>query len=59
MIDQLIHKIKIKQAEIEKSMSAGNLTSFDSYQRVVGTYQGLQSALDMIDQILDEEKNSD
>ena len=59
MIDQLIHRIKIRQAEIQVSLAAGMPMNWESYQRMVGEFQGLQSAMDMIDNMLDEEKNQD
>ena len=58
MINQLIHLIKIKQAEIQLATASGNPQSWDAYQRMVGEYQGLQNALDIIDNMLEEERNS-
>jgi hypothetical protein len=59
MLEQLIHKIKVRQAEIHVSLALGVPASWDGYQRMVGEYQGLQSTLDMIDNMLDEDKNRD
>ena len=59
MIEQLIHRIKVKQAEISLSLCVGSVMTWEAYQRIVGTYQGLQDALDMIDNMLEEEKNLD
>jgi hypothetical protein len=58
MIEQLIHRIKVRQAELQVSLAAG-MPNWESYQRMVGTHQGLQEAMDMIDNMLDEEKNQD
>jgi hypothetical protein len=55
MIDQLIHRIKLRQLELQKSLAQGNPASWDMYQRMVGEYQGLQSSLDMLEQMMDEE----
>ena len=41
------------------SMANGNCSSFDSYQRLVGEYVGLQKVLGTIDQLLNEEKDVD
>ena len=41
------------------SLAHGIPASWDQYQRMVGEYQGLQLALDMIDSMLEEEKNQD
>lgn len=59
MIEQLIHRIKVRQAEIQVSLANGMPMNWESYQRMVGEFQGLQSTMDMIDNMLDEEKNQD
>lgn len=59
MIPQLIHVIKLRQAEIAQSLSLGNAFNWESYQRMVGEVQGLQYVLDSIDKMLDEEKNKE
>ena len=59
MIEQLIHRIKVRQAEIQVSLANGMPINWESYQRMVGEFQGLQSTMDMIDNMLDEEKNQD
>jgi hypothetical protein len=59
MIEQLIHRIKVRQAELQVALAHGSVPNWESYQRIVGTYQGLQDAMDMIDNMLDEEKNQD
>jgi len=59
MIEQLIHRVKLRQAELQLSLAKGVPASWDGYQRMVGEYQGLQLTLDMIDNMLDEEKNQD
>lgn len=59
MIEPLIHRIKVKQAEIQVSLAAGTPVTWEAYQRMVGEYQGLQHALDILDAMLDDEKNQD
>ena len=59
MIEQLIHRVKIRQAELQLALASGSPINWESYQRLVGEHQGLQKALDMIDEMLDEEKNQD
>lgn len=59
MIEALIHRIKVKQAEIQVSLAAGMPVTWEAYQRMVGEHQGLQQALDMLDAMLDEQKNQD
>lgn len=59
MIDQLIHRIKVQQAEIKEALALGGAPTWESYQRLAGEYRGLQNVLDMVDNMLDEEKNAD
>jgi hypothetical protein len=59
MIDQLIHRIKVRQAELQVSLAVGNAPNWETYQRIVGNYQGLQDAMDIIDNMLEEEKRMD
>lgn len=59
MIASVIHIVKLRQAEIAKSLASGNAFNWESYQRMVGEHQGLQFVLDSIDKLLDEEKNQD
>jgi hypothetical protein len=59
MIEQLIHRIKIRQAELQVSLAQGVPATWDGYQRMVGEFHGLQRAMDMIEAMLDEEKNQD
>lgn len=59
MIEQLIHRIKVRQAELQVSLAQGNAPNWETYQRIVGTYQGLENAMDIIDNMLEEEKNQD
>ena len=57
MIETLIHRIKIRQSELQVSLAVGTPITWEAYQRMVGEYQGLQSTLDMIDNMLEEEEN--
>lgn len=59
MIEPLIHRIKIRQSEIQVALAAGTPVTWEAYQRMVGEYQGLQGTLDILDAMLDEEKNRD
>lgn len=59
MIAQLIHVIKLRQAEVAQSLASGNAFNWESYQRMVGEVQGMQYVLDSIDKMLDEEKNKE
>lgn len=59
MIQQLIHLIKARQTDIQVSLANGTAISWESYQRMVGQHQGLQGVIDMIDNILEEDRNTD
>ena len=51
----LIGQIKARQAEIASSLAGGTATSWESYQRLVGQYQGLQESLDILNSLLKED----
>lgn len=51
----LIGVIKTRQAEIAASLAGGTATSWESYQRLVGQYQGLQEALDILNNLLKDD----
>ena len=59
MIEPLIHRIKLKQAEISIALATGSCMTWEAYQRLVGEYQGLQDVLDMVDNMLEEQKRED
>lgn len=59
MIEQLIHRIKSRQAEIQISLASGMPINWESYQRMVGEHQGLEVVMVMINSMLEEEKNQD
>lgn len=59
MIDRVIHRVKIKQAEIKESLATGNVNDFQAYQRLVGIYMGYEQVLRIIDDLLDEDKNGE
>lgn len=55
MENNLIGLIKRRREEIALALADGNAINIESYQRMVGLYQGLGEALDMIDSLLEEE----
>jgi hypothetical protein len=59
MIDQVIHRIKVRQSELQVSLAVGMPVTWEAYQRMVGEHQGMQVVLDIIDTMLDEERNQD
>lgn len=57
LINGLIHAVKLKQQEIVDSMVNGRFANFESYQRYVGQHQGLEEALIIINNLLEEDEN--
>jgi hypothetical protein len=57
-IGDLIGKIKERRLELALSLADGYAINIESYHRMVGQYQGLGEALDILDDIL-KEKDED
>jgi hypothetical protein len=53
-VSELIGKIKERRLELALSLADGYAINIESYHRLVGTYQGLGEALDILDDILTE-----
>ena len=53
-VSELIGKIKERRLELALSLADGYAINIESYHRMVGTYQGLGEALDILDDILTE-----
>jgi len=58
-VDDLVNTVKARQTQISSSLVSGNAVTFESYQRLVGQYQGLQDALDILNDLLKEEDEDD
>jgi hypothetical protein len=54
-IGDLIGGIKSRQAEIAASLAAGNAANWETYHRMVGHYAGLQEALDILNNLMEED----
>jgi ABC-type transport system involved in cytochrome c biogenesis ATPase subunit len=54
-ISDLIGSIKARQGEIAVSMAAGNAANWESYIRMVGHFAGLQEALDILNNLMEDE----
>lgn len=54
-VSELIGKIKERRLELALSLADGYAINIESYHRMVGTYQGLGEALDILDSILNDE----
>ena len=61
ILSEIIGRVRAEKQIQADTVTAGiNVNSFDDYKQYVGKLQGLQAALDIIDQILteDDEENS-
>jgi hypothetical protein len=56
IINDFINEIKAEQALVMESMVTGNFANFESYQRYVGRYQGLEEALNILNYLLEEKE---
>jgi hypothetical protein len=53
-ISDLIGSIKARQGEIATSMAAGNAANWEAYVRMVGHFAGLQEALDILNNLMED-----
>ena len=56
-VSDFIDAVKARQAEIGRSLLAGNAADFSAYQRLVGEHAGLESALDILNNLLKEDED--
>ena len=53
-LSDYIGRVKAEQTKITEVLHAGTPVNYESYQRLVGQHQGLQEALDILDNIMKE-----
>jgi hypothetical protein len=53
-VEDFIGAVKARQHEISSSLAAGNCVNFETYQRLVGQHQGLEYALEILNNLLKE-----
>jgi hypothetical protein len=53
-ISDLIGRLKERRLDLALSLADGHAINIESYHRLVGQYQGLGEALDILDNILTE-----
>lgn len=61
ILSEIIGRVRAeKQIQAETVTAGTNVNSFDDYKQYIGKIEGLQTALDIIDEILteDDEENS-
>lgn len=56
-VSDLIGRLKAAQLRLAGVLTSGTPQTFDAYQRLVGVYQGLDEALNIINQLIEEEEN--
>jgi hypothetical protein len=54
-ISDLIGRIKASQAQIASSLAQGNAPNWDTYQRLVGRNEGLEEALEILNNLMKED----
>ena len=53
-VSDFISAVKVRKAEITESLASGNCVNFEAYQRLVGQLQGLENALEILNNLLKE-----
>ena len=54
-ISDLIGRIKASQVQIASSLAQGNAPNWDTYQRLVGRNEGLEEALEILNNLMKED----
>lgn len=54
ILNDLISAVKARQADLQQSLVEGYAINYESYQRVVGQYAGLQESLNILDNLMKE-----
>ena len=56
ILSSIISRVRAEKQKVADAVTAGAVVnSFEDYKQYVGTIQGLQSALDIIDEVLTED----
>ena len=58
-LGDLIGAIESRQAEIRLSLADGNAATWESYQRMVGHYAGLNESLQILNDLLKEDDENE
>ena len=57
LLADFVGRVKVEKAAIADALAKGNASSWEVYHRLVGRHQGLEEALNIINQLLEEERN--
>ena len=58
-VSDLIGAIEVRKLAIAQSLVNGNAVTFEAYQRLVGQHQGLEEALVILNDLLNEEDSNE
>jgi hypothetical protein len=58
IVSNLISAVKVEQDKIRESLVTGHVINFETYQRLVGQFQGLDKSLEILNDLL-KEKDDD
>ena len=58
-LGDLIGGIEASQREIAASLARGNAPTWEAYHRLVGQNEGLQKALDILNNLMKEEREDE
>ena len=58
-ISDVISAVEARKVTIEKALAQSTASNYDSYQRLVGEYAGLQTTIDIINNLLKEEEEKE
>jgi hypothetical protein len=58
-VSDIISAVEARKVAIEKALAQGTAASYDSYQRLVGEYAGLSTAIDIINNLLKEKEEKE
>jgi hypothetical protein len=58
-VSDLIGAIEVRKSAIAQSLVNGNAVTFEAYQRLVGQHQGLEEALVILNDLLNEEDDNE
>ena len=58
-VSDLVGAIEVRKSAIAQSLVNGNAVTFEAYQRLVGQHQGLEEALVILNDLLNEEDSNE
>jgi len=58
-VSDFIGAVEAEKRVIAQSLVNGNIVNFETYQRLVGQHQGLEKALEILNDLLKEDESDD